>query len=62
MKQELSQEQRARESLQHWKASKMQLIAVVENQAKKYAHLNIDVDEIAEQMSMWQCPLSCVWV
>ena len=40
----------ARQALQQWKASKVQLIAAVEQQAKRYAAFNVDVEEVIGSM------------
>eukprot|EP00045_Choanoeca_perplexa_P017677 m.261627 g.261627 ORF g.261627 m.261627 type:complete len:2130 (+) comp17602_c0_seq2:143-6532(+) len=47
---DLESERRARNALQQWKASKAQLIATVEAQAKKYAGLDVDIDELMEDL------------
>ena len=41
------------QALQQWKASKSQLIAAVEQQAKKYARLNVDVEDVIEELGAY---------
>jgi len=41
-----------RQALQQWKSSKAQLIATVEAQAKKFAGLDIDIDEMLEDLGL----------
>jgi hypothetical protein len=39
------------QALQQWKSSKAQLIASVEAHAKKFAGLDIDIDEMLAELS-----------
>lgn len=41
-----AEERRDKKALQQWKASKAQLLAAVEGQARKHARLNVDVDTL----------------
>eukprot|EP00056_Hartaetosiga_gracilis_P013295 m.219228 g.219228 ORF g.219228 m.219228 type:complete len:142 (-) comp13822_c2_seq2:23-448(-) len=41
-----AEEKRQKQALQQWKTSKTQLIQAVEQQAKKYSLLNMDVEDI----------------
>lgn len=41
-----AEERRERQALQQWKASKAQLLAAAEGQARKHARLNVDIDTV----------------